>query len=60
MITQNGQSVLVSPDKSRSDDAQSDDEDNEEICVDETDDMHTDVSSANQLKNLNKTGKLSK
>lgn len=56
MITQNGQSVLVSPDKSRSDDAQSDDEDNEEICVDETDDMHTDVSSANQLKNLNKTG----
>ena len=57
VITQNGQSTFISPDKARTDDdGQSDDDDNEEICVDETDDLHNDMSSANQLKKLANNG----
>ena len=56
MITQNGQSTFISPDKARTDDDGQSDDDNEEICVDETDDLHNDMSSANQLKKLANDG----
>ncbi|XP_061162216.1 T-box transcription factor TBX2-B-like [Saccostrea echinata] len=55
VISHNSQTTVISPEKSRTDDTQSDEEDNEEICVDETDDVQSDVSSAHQLKNLANT-----
>lgn len=53
------QQHTISPDKGRTDDLHSDDEDNEEaeICVDETDDVTPDVSSAMELKDIVETGK---
>ncbi|KAK3099509.1 hypothetical protein FSP39_005522 [Pinctada imbricata] len=50
--TPSGQQTSITPEKGRTDDAQSDDEDNEEICVDETDDLQSDVTSAHQLKDI--------